>query len=209
MEILECSICGERYKRIHKTYENQYMWTPFNCCSEFCFSVLAEQEEEKQQKKKGYYQKKNKQKIKKLCKHCGKEFSSIEWHKQKYCSKICAKAVQKAQLEKQKEITYFDIFKRDSFKCRYCGKSPKDGIKLVVDHIYPVSRGGKADSFNLITACNECNLHKSNKLFPLQLVLDLWKENQFEFSYEEAKEYFEQCTKRREKNLRRKKKDGL
>ena len=33
--------------------------------------------------------------------------------------------------------TRFDVFKRDSFTCQYCGKSAPD-VVLQVDHINPV-----------------------------------------------------------------------
>ena len=54
----------------------------------------------------------------------------------------------------------FEVFKRDSFKCQYCGKSAPDVI-LHVDHIMPVSKGGTNEILNLITACAECNGGKS------------------------------------------------
>ena len=45
----------------------------------------------------------------------------------------------------------FEIFKRDSFKCQYCGKSAPDAI-LHIDHIIPVAEGGKKSyKANLIT----------------------------------------------------------
>jgi hypothetical protein len=53
----------------------------------------------------------------------------------------------------------FEVFKRDSFTCQYCGKSAPDVI-LHVDHINPVKRGGKNDILNLITSCVDCNLGK-------------------------------------------------
>lgn len=53
----------------------------------------------------------------------------------------------------------FEVFRRDSFKCQYCGKSAPD-IILNVDHINPVSKGGTNDIFNLITSCYECNQGK-------------------------------------------------
>lgn len=56
----------------------------------------------------------------------------------------------------------FEIFKRDSFKCQYCGRSAPDVI-LHVDHIDPVSKGGKNDILNLVTSCFECNNGKSNR----------------------------------------------
>lgn len=55
----------------------------------------------------------------------------------------------------------FEVFKRDGFKCAYCGKSPPQ-ITLEVDHIDPRSRGGKDDINNLLTACFECNRGKTN-----------------------------------------------
>lgn len=55
----------------------------------------------------------------------------------------------------------FEVFKRDSFKCQYCGESAPD-VVLEVDHIVPVSKGGENDTSNLITACKDCNRGKSN-----------------------------------------------
>lgn len=55
----------------------------------------------------------------------------------------------------------FEVFKRDSFKCQYCGQSSPDVI-LHVDHIKPVSKGGDNSIINLITACQDCNSGKSN-----------------------------------------------
>lgn len=57
----------------------------------------------------------------------------------------------------------FEVFKRDSFKCQYCGKSAPDVI-LNVDHISPVSKGGKNDVMNLTTSCKDCNSGKSDRL---------------------------------------------
>ena len=55
----------------------------------------------------------------------------------------------------------FEIFKRDGFQCSYCGAHPPKAI-LHVDHIEPVSLGGSNDDDNLTTACQDCNLGKSN-----------------------------------------------
>lgn len=57
----------------------------------------------------------------------------------------------------------FEVFKRDSFSCQYCGrKSPN--VILEVDHINPVKRGGKNDMMNLITSCFDCNRGKSDRV---------------------------------------------
>lgn len=55
--------------------------------------------------------------------------------------------------------TRFEIFKRDSFTCMYCGRTPPV-VTLEVDHIYPSSKGGTDEYDNLLTACFECNRGK-------------------------------------------------
>jgi DNA-binding transcriptional MerR regulator len=56
----------------------------------------------------------------------------------------------------------FEIFKRDSFKCQYCGASAPE-VMLHIDHIEPLSKGGNNDITNLITSCAACNAGKSDK----------------------------------------------
>lgn len=56
------------------------------------------------------------------------------------------------------------VFKRDGFRCVYCGKSSiEDGVKLCIDHIDPEYNDENNKMLNLITSCNECNLLKGNK----------------------------------------------
>lgn len=55
----------------------------------------------------------------------------------------------------------FEVFKRDSFTCQYCGKKAPD-VVLEVDHIEPISKGGKTVMLNLVTSCYKCNRGKSN-----------------------------------------------
>jgi 5-methylcytosine-specific restriction endonuclease McrA len=56
----------------------------------------------------------------------------------------------------------FEVFKRDSFTCQYCGRKAPD-VLLQVDHIEPVSKGGTNDILNLITSCEDCNSGKSDR----------------------------------------------
>jgi hypothetical protein len=55
------------------------------------------------------------------------------------------------------------ILRRDNFKCVFCGRGANDGVKLHIDHIIPVSKGGTTEADNLQTLCEECNLGKSNR----------------------------------------------
>jgi hypothetical protein len=61
-----------------------------------------------------------------------------------------------------KNSVRFEVFKRDSFTCQYCGRKAPD-VVLQVDHITPVAAGGENDILNLATSCRECNSGKSDK----------------------------------------------
>lgn len=65
---------------------------------------------------------------------------------------------------KMSDSLRYNVLKRDNFKCSLCGATIADGVKLHVDHIVPVSKGGKTEISNLQTLCERCNIGKSNKL---------------------------------------------
>ena len=64
------------------------------------------------------------------------------------------------------------VLQRDNFTCAYCGVQPgaqqrgqilaKDSF--TVDHILPVSRGGKNTWGNTVCACPLCNQRKGNRM---------------------------------------------
>ena len=56
------------------------------------------------------------------------------------------------------------VFRNAENRCQQCGKSASDGVKLEVDHIMPVSRGGSDDISNLELLCFECNRGKSDRV---------------------------------------------
>lgn len=53
-----------------------------------------------------------------------------------------------------------NVMIRDGFICQYCGAQKE----LTIDHVVPVSRGGKSIFENCVTACKHCNNKKSDKL---------------------------------------------
>lgn len=57
----------------------------------------------------------------------------------------------------------FDVFNRDGFRCRYCGRGPEQGVFLEADHVVPRSAGGPDTLANLVTACWDCNHGKAAK----------------------------------------------
>ena len=68
----------------------------------------------------------------------------------------------------------FEVFKRDSFTCQYCGQSAPN-VVLEVDHLLPVSKGGDNDILNPITSCWTCNNGKSNILLTDNTMLEKQK----------------------------------
>lgn len=61
----------------------------------------------------------------------------------------------------------FEVFKRDNFTCRYCGRKTPEAI-LEADHVIPVCEGGDNDLSNLVTSCFECNRGKGKILLDVQ-----------------------------------------
>ena len=53
--------------------------------------------------------------------------------------------------------------RRDGFRCQLCGATQADGVKLHVDHIIPISKGGTSDIDNLRTLCERCNRGKGDQ----------------------------------------------
>lgn len=92
----------------------------------------------------------------------------------------------------------FEIFKRDGFKCAYCGKEPP-GIVLEVDHIEAKSNGGTDDFENLITSCFDCNRGKRNiplSKIPLQISENIKLLQKKEEQLKEYKKFLKKIEKR-------------
>ena len=58
------------------------------------------------------------------------------------------------------------IKKRDHYTCCECGNSihKEPNLLLEIDHIMPISKGGKTEESNLQTLCWKCNRSKGNKV---------------------------------------------
>lgn len=58
-------------------------------------------------------------------------------------------------------VTYTrkNVHIRDKYSCQYCGSLEN----LTLDHIQPLSRGGKSSWENVVTACYPCNSSKGNR----------------------------------------------
>ncbi|MHB0969110.1 MAG: HNH endonuclease [Thermoanaerobaculia bacterium] len=56
-----------------------------------------------------------------------------------------------------------NIYLRDHNRCQYCGRKFLSS-ELSLDHIVPISRGGKSTWENVVCACLPCNVKKGNRL---------------------------------------------
>ena len=172
LKIYTCKVCKDKFKDINNVN--------IKYCSDFCRKQGKSKNALDRYYKKikpieGWEKKGYKQgNFKFNCDVCGKVFNQMNNN-----HKICSDKCRRNRQEETKSFKFFnkssspysylklrfEIFKRDCFKCIYCGRSPKeDGCKLHLDHIIPKSKGGKNIPSNLITSCLECNLGKSDIL---------------------------------------------
>jgi 5-methylcytosine-specific restriction endonuclease McrA len=68
----------------------------------------------------------------------------------------------------QKTKTYIryskgNVFLRDDYKCQYCGVDVNKRT-ATLDHVLPLSHGGKTNWENSTCACSKCNSNKGNSL---------------------------------------------
>jgi 5-methylcytosine-specific restriction endonuclease McrA len=55
-----------------------------------------------------------------------------------------------------------NIYRRDHFRCQYCGARPPLS-DLTVDHVLPRAMGGHSSWDNCVLACLRCNRRKANR----------------------------------------------
>lgn len=155
-----CADCGSKF------------YTKNNTHKKFCCMECKRWNESKKRKEKFILiPKKIREFIpqEKECSHCNTLF--IQKVKQQiYCSSKCSREHHKIRYYPDIMLNSFlklrfEIFKRDNFRCQYCGRNPReDKTKLHIEHIIPKSRGGTNQINNLTTSCAECNYGKRDVL---------------------------------------------
>ncbi len=71
-------------------------------------------------------------------------------------------AVRRARRKGISPATRWRVLRRDRYRCQACGVAAGDGprVRLEVDHIVPVARGGGNEEENLRALCRDCNRGK-------------------------------------------------
>lgn len=120
-----------------------------------------------------------------FCKQCGCSFLSDK--KTSYCSDRCRKTycnwLTDHRINKDivmdKDITLTKLYKKHQGVCYLCkqqceweDKTTIDGVIICgnkypsIDHVIPLSKGGKHAWKNVKLACRGCNMKKGNRLYP-------------------------------------------
>jgi len=63
------------------------------------------------------------------------------------------------------QVVSWNVFGRDNFACRYCGRSHDDNgnrVPLTVDHLVLWENGGPSTESNLASSCKKCNKTRGN-----------------------------------------------
>ena len=99
----------------------------------------------------------------------------------------------------------FEVFKRDAFRCVYCGRTPPS-VCLELDHIDPKVNGGSDDINNLVSACFDCNRGKGATPLgqaPASLAENLEVLKEKELQVREYNKFLSAIEKRLQRNAQR------
>ncbi|MGE0763100.1 MAG: HNH endonuclease [Bdellovibrionales bacterium] len=92
----------------------------------------------------------------------------IEFHKQTVSSPsktfmlpsvIRLKSYMRPYFTMQVRLSRQNIFMRDHLTCQYCHKKIAEK-RLTIDHVLPLSKGGRHEWTNVVAACSACNNKK-------------------------------------------------
>ena len=78
----------------------------------------------------------------------------------RYLNNDIWKSISNVERAKVTNRLRFAIYQRDNYRCKKCGSTEN----LEIDHIIPISRGGKSTYSNLQTLCHKCNKEKGSKV---------------------------------------------
>jgi 5-methylcytosine-specific restriction endonuclease McrA len=102
----------------------------------------------------------------------------LEWHEDwivrsaRWETRVPAVLMLKEYYKKKgiSRLSKRNVFLRDNYTCQYCGTAVNED-SATLDHVLPISLGGKSTWLNLSTACKPCNYRKANhtKMKPVRM----------------------------------------
>ena len=93
----------------------------------------------------------------------------LEWYEdwivrsEKWSTPVPAVMILKEYQKKKTNVRFskHNVFLRDGYTCQYCGEDVARKT-ATLDHVLPVSHGGKTTFENCVCACARCNANKGN-----------------------------------------------
>lgn len=97
------------------------------------------------------------------------KISVLEWHEDwivrstNWQTRVPSVIMLKEYMKKKATVRFSksNVFLRDFYTCQYCG-CQVNKTTATLDHVLPVSAGGKTNYENTVTACSDCNAKKGN-----------------------------------------------
>ena len=83
-----------------------------------------------------------------------------------------------------------NVYLRDNGTCQYCGDTVERKASTL-DHVHPISKGGKTTWENTVTACGPCNADKADKTHSHKPRIKPYKPDYFDLVNKRKKEGFE------------------
>ena len=86
-------------------------------------------------------------------------------HSEKLSINVPSVAITKEYFNFKRKVNFtrYNMYLRDLYQCQYCADTFSYN-ELTIDHVIPLSRGGKTSWNNCVTACTDCNTKKGNGL---------------------------------------------
>lgn len=118
----------------------------------------------------------------------------LEWHEdwivhsEYWETRVPAVIILKEFSKKKTSVRFSkqNVFLRDDYVCQYCGVQTSRNT-ATLDHVLPVSHGGKTTFENCVCSCADCNARKGNnkKIIPKKLPI---KPNYFQLENKAKKQ---------------------
>lgn len=95
----------------------------------------------------------------------------LEWYddwivrSESWETKVPAVIMMKQMLRRKRtpRFSRYNLYLRDMFTCQYCNSTyHTQQLNLTLDHVLPISKGGRTSWENIVAACKPCNSKKAN-----------------------------------------------
>lgn len=92
------------------------------------------------------------------------EYTDVQVRSVNFCIKLpkILRLYTRHKSSRNVKFSRTNVFLRDNNTCQYCYKQFKQDI-LTIDHVIPVSKGGKTTWENVVASCSGCNTKKGCK----------------------------------------------